>query len=219
MRTLVIGDVHGQVKQLKKVLEAANVTREDLVIQLGDVVDRGDEPFKCMQVLYDLPHVVLVRGNHDAAFGSYTRGQRHPLDGHHGSYVTMGKWRIAESNMQTFVKIFLKEQVPYYIDRHNFCYVHAGFNTYYRMDEQHETMLLWDRDMWKRAMHIEETRPGEKLITVEGFKKIFIGHTPTIIYDKEEPMYAAGVWNIDTGCGKGGKLTIMDVETEQFWQA
>jgi hypothetical protein len=34
------------------------------------------------------------------------------------------------------------------------------------------------------------------------------------------PMKAANIWNIDTGSGKWdyGKLTIMNIETLEYWQ-
>ncbi len=217
MRTLVLGDVHGEHKQLKQVLLAANVSDEDLIISLGDVVDRGPEPFKCMQILHDLKHVILIKGNHDVALRPYTKGYKHALDGHHGSYITMGKWRTADEPMQSFVRRFLAEQESFYIDRHNNCYVHAGFDYTLPITEQHEFTLLWDRKMWEDAMAYQAE--GLRMPTVEGFKKVFIGHTPTISYGSKDPMFCAGVWNIDTGCGKGGLLTIMDVETEQYWQA
>ena len=35
----------------------------------------------------------------------------------------------------------------------------------------------------------------------------------------DQPMHAANVWNLDTGAGHDGKLTIMDVDTKQFWQS
>jgi len=56
-------------------------------------------------------------------------------------------------------------------------------------------------------------------MTVDGFTEIFIGHTTTINWKTDQPMHSGGVWNLDTGAGFGGRLTIMDVETKQFWQS
>ena len=33
------------------------------------------------------------------------------------------------------------------------------------------------------------------------------------------PMQAANIINLDTGSGKGGLLTIMNLETKEYWQA
>jgi serine/threonine protein phosphatase 1 len=32
-------------------------------------------------------------------------------------------------------------------------------------------------------------------------------------------MQGCNVWNIDTGAAFTGKLTIMDIDTRQFWQS
>jgi serine/threonine protein phosphatase 1 len=37
--------------------------------------------------------------------------------------------------------------------------------------------------------------------------------------NKYEPIYGGHVWNLDTGGGWEGKLTIMDIDTEQYWQS
>ncbi|MCK4961662.1 MAG: metallophosphoesterase [Anaerolineales bacterium] len=41
MRTLVIGDIHGYYVELQELLEKADLTREDKIIALCDIVDRG----------------------------------------------------------------------------------------------------------------------------------------------------------------------------------
>jgi serine/threonine protein phosphatase 1 len=51
------------------------------------------------------------------------------------------------------------------------------------------------------------------------FNEIYIGHTPTLNYDIEEPMNAINVWNIDTGAAFYGKLTLLDIESKEFWQS
>jgi serine/threonine protein phosphatase 1 len=34
------------------------------------------------------------------------------------------------------------------------------------------------------------------------------------------PMTYGGIWNVDTGGGAvGGKVTIMDVSTKEYWQS
>jgi serine/threonine protein phosphatase 1 len=39
MRTLVIGDIHGGLRALHQIFERAKVTKNDLLIFLGDYVD------------------------------------------------------------------------------------------------------------------------------------------------------------------------------------
>jgi serine/threonine protein phosphatase 1 len=51
------------------------------------------------------------------------------------------------------------------------------------------------------------------------FHEIYIGHTPTLYYDTDIPMQGCNVWNLDTGAAFKDKLTVMDIDTNKFWQS
>ena len=51
------------------------------------------------------------------------------------------------------------------------------------------------------------------------YKEIYIGHTPTTHIGDAVPVNKACVWNIDTGAGFQGKITIMDINTKEYWQS
>lgn len=65
MRTLVISDIHSNADALKAVIADAGAF--DRVWCLGDVVGYGPDPNECIQILKDLPGLVCILGNHDAA--------------------------------------------------------------------------------------------------------------------------------------------------------
>jgi serine/threonine protein phosphatase 1 len=39
------------------------------------------------------------------------------------------------------------------------------------------------------------------------------------MFGSEVPLCLNGIWMMDTGAGWGDKLTIMDVDTGEFWQS
>ena len=51
------------------------------------------------------------------------------------------------------------------------------------------------------------------------FNEIYIGHTPTTYFDLTTRMQGCNVWNVDTGAAFKGPLTIMDIDTKEFWQS
>jgi serine/threonine protein phosphatase 1 len=51
------------------------------------------------------------------------------------------------------------------------------------------------------------------------YHEIFIGHTPVSRIGKTTPVQMANVWNVDTGAAFKGKLTLLDVDTKEFWQS
>jgi len=114
----------------------------------------------------------------------------------------------------------------YYIDDQHRCFVHAGFNRDYLFHLQPLTpeynpatkVYYWDRELWEKALCVNE---NQKLKTIDNFSQIFIGHT--CVFQKgsidASPVYAGGVWNLDTGAGWKGRLTIMDIDTHEYWQS
>lgn len=72
----VIGDIHNNLKKLKQILKQINITRDDELIVLGDVFDRGGEtadPFGVYCALAGLQgKCSWIRGNHDDWLANYT---------------------------------------------------------------------------------------------------------------------------------------------------
>lgn len=117
---------------------------------------------------------------------------------------------------------FFYRQHLYYIDEWYNCYVHAGFDRHQAFKGQRPEVYYWDRDLWSAALSYnvyERHQPGNKFRMITEFNEIFIGHTSTINWKTDKPMKAANIYNLDTGGGYSGRLTIMDVETKQFWQS
>lgn len=138
--------------------------------------------------------------------------------------VRMNNTYVPESHQK-----FFAEQLPYYIDDKNRLFIHGGFNRHYKLEDQLDYIFWWDRDLWSQALSWESMgevdlpghAPGFKpeFKMVEKFEEIFIGHTSTQFWGKNEPMHAANIWNLDTGGGWFGFVTIMDVDTKEFWQS
>jgi len=65
MRILVFSDIHSNLTALEAVLSAAG--NVDAYWCLGDIVGYGPDANECISVIRELPNLVCVRGNHDAA--------------------------------------------------------------------------------------------------------------------------------------------------------
>ena len=51
------------------------------------------------------------------------------------------------------------------------------------------------------------------------YHEIYIGHTPVTRIGTTIPVKMANVWNVDTGAAFKGPLTILDIDTKEFWQS
>lgn len=229
MRRFVMGDIHGEYKHLVNVLKKSGFDYDkDLLIQLGDLVDRGSEPFKCIDELLKIKNTIFIKGNHDACFmewfhsGKYNDLTSHPLGSHpfNGVGPTIKAWKELDLYDKHFILTrFFNKQVLYHITDDNIMFVHGGFPIDEKLEDIDDDTFMWDRDLVKLTTVGDQFTEGYVVPTIYGFKRIYLGHTPTVYWDKTEPMYGCGVWNVDTGCGKGGPLTIMDIDTGEYWQA
>ena len=70
-RILTIGDIHGCADHLRRLLDEVKPTGEDLIVTLGDYIDRGPDSKGVIEQLIELHrdpniNIVSLRGNHDA---------------------------------------------------------------------------------------------------------------------------------------------------------
>lgn len=65
MRALVISDIHANRTALEAIL--ADAGSVDQIWCLGDIVGYGPDPNDCIEIIRNLPNLVCVMGNHDAA--------------------------------------------------------------------------------------------------------------------------------------------------------
>ena len=85
MSRYVIGDIHGCVEELRRLIEALPLRGGDSVVFLGDYIDRGPDSAAVVAYLISLRQQldgiewVFLKGNHEDMFLSYLG-----LDGQHG---------------------------------------------------------------------------------------------------------------------------------------
>lgn len=229
-RTLVIGDIHGGLKAIVQVLERANVTTNDTLIFLGDYVDGWSESPQVIDFLIALSEkqkCIFIRGNHDELVLDWLETRYEHLNEEmwfkHGGKATVDAYlNVSEAEKNKHIQ-FLKALQNYYLDEQNRLFVHAGFtNMNGVLLEYFPKMLYWDRTLWELALCLDETME----VTAENYPKrlkiyseIYIGHSPLSKTKKVEPLYKNTVFNLDTGAAFKGSLTILDVDTKEFWQS
>lgn len=85
MRELVMGDIHGSYKALIQCFERSGFDYEnDLLIQLGDVIDGHPQAYECIEELLKIRHLIAIKGNHDDWFLEFTNTDFHPYYWNYG---------------------------------------------------------------------------------------------------------------------------------------
>ncbi|WP_313491867.1 MULTISPECIES: metallophosphoesterase [Sphingobacterium] len=239
-RAFVMGDIHGNINALKQCLERSGFDYEkDLLIQLGDIVDRNEGVYECVEELLKIKHLIAIKGNHDQWLDEFITTDFHPWFWNHGGEKTIHsylkhsgskgvcfrsgsgfKTSLNATDIPEQHRQFFRNQVLYHIDSQNRCFVHAGFDRHINFMQQKESTYYWDRTLWLDALnYLDETSSNVSYETIPDFKEIFIGHTPTTGCGKDQPMTAYNIYNLDTGAGDSGRLTIMDIDTKEYWQS
>jgi serine/threonine protein phosphatase 1 len=226
-RTLVFGDIHGGLKALVQVLERAEVTPNDQLIFLGDYVDGWSESAQVIDFLIKLDSeydCVLIKGNHDVWCQDWLRTNK--IDSKwsiHGGKGTVESYSNCNEEIKLAHLNFFEKMKDYYVDNENRLFIHAGFTSMHGPEQEfYNSNYSWDRTLWEMALTMDKRiKKDSKLFPKRLllYHEIYIGHTPTLIYDMDIPMQGCNVWNIDTGAGFYGKLSCLDIDTKAFFQS
>jgi serine/threonine protein phosphatase 1 len=211
VRYLAIGDIHGCFHALRALEVAVPFTADDVLVTLGDYVDRGPDSCAVLDFLIARSkggNLVALRGNHevmmlrarddtaalrewlscggDAALASYS-----PFDdGGRLADVPDEHWQFMEEQTRAWFEI----------DTHFF--VHANAYPECPLDEQPDFMLYWE------SFHDPPRHCCGKIMVC--------GHTPQ---KRGVPRNLGHAVCIDTWVYGKGWLTCLDVATGRYWQA
>lgn len=227
MRTFVIGDIHGGLRALHQIMERAKVTPKDTLVFLGDYVDGWSQSPQVIDYLIELKtthNCICIRGNHDELLLEWlNKTKENPLWYKHGGESTVLAYESVSKITKAKHIEFLKSLVDYHLDEQNRLFIHAGFTNMNGIDfEYFPKMFYWDRTLWETALALDKKMKIDHLsypkrLTL--YTEIYIGHTPVSRLGKTIPVQMANVWNVDTSAAFMGSLTILDVDTKEFWQS
>jgi serine/threonine protein phosphatase 1 len=206
-RVIAIGDIHGCSVALERLLDEIRPQSRDILVALGDFVDRGPNSARVIEILVDLItacRFIPLIGNHEVMM---FKGLRDPKEFsfwfQHGGSQTIASYGGRPQNIPEHHVTFLAHCVRFYeTDQHFF--VHANYAPGLILPQQPDELLFWE--------HIQEVPPPPHL----SGKIAIVGHTPQL---NGEIRNLGHVQIIDTFCYGDGWLTALDVTTNQVWQA
>lgn len=211
MRILAIGDIHGCLQALDTVLAMVQPRPDDLVITLGDYVDRGPASKGVLDRLLELNRtgrLVALRGNHDQMM----RAARHGRDEHADWLACGGRATLVsysprgDAGQLTDVPEqhweFLDQACLDWYETETHLFVHANAYADLPLAQQPEYMLFWEP--------LENPQPHRS------GKILVCGHTRQ---RSGVPLNLGHTICIDTWVYGPGWLTCLDVESGRIWQA
>ncbi len=208
-RIFAVGDIHGQLGLLDKLLAAIDLEpKTDLMVFLGDYLDRGPDPRGVLERLILLEKAgfpaVFLKGNHEAMLLDYLVGQKEARYLFNGGTATLQSYALPGQGLED-VSIpkehldFIKRLRLYY-QTGDTIFVHAGLRPGISLKDQDPEDLIWIRDEFFSSGY-------------DWGKTIVFGHTPF-----GEPFRAGRLIGLDTGAGYSGNLTCLVLPDQEFIQ-
>jgi serine/threonine protein phosphatase 1 len=211
MRVLAIGDMHGCSLAFDLLWAALNPQPDDLIIALGDYVDRGPDSRGVVQRLIDLGkthRLIALRGNHDQMMLDALRqpgktagwlccGGDATIASYSGRPGTEELTDVPAEHVR-----FLETACRDWFETDTHLFVHANAYPDLALAEQPANMLLWEK--------LEDPQPH-----FSG-KIMICGHTSQ---RSGTPLNLGHTICIDTWVYGDGWLTGLDVTSGQMWQA
>jgi len=193
MRKFVVGDIHGCYDELVELIEMINLKDEDLLIALGDIVDRGNKSKEVYQYLKDRPNTVVLMGNHER------KHQRGVL-----SYAQ----DIVKVQFGNDYNDFLLwvNTLGYYYETEEAIIIHAFFEHDKALHDQREEVLCGSTS---GDRYLESKYPPNTHWTdvYSGSKPVIYGHHVV----GHVPKVVSNTYGIDTGCCHGDFLTAIEL--------
>lgn len=185
----VVGDVHGCLYTFIKLLEQWD-PRSELLVQVGDLVDRGRFSPEVMRLAFELDcnfknDVVFLKGNHELMMEDYLTDPELGKNWlQNGGNQTLYQFDVAHVNPDHYSNWI--NQLPLYWENEAIFVSHAGISGMANLqDPRSKDGLLWSR---RKPINIGKLQ--------------IIGHTPG--WDGVPKYYIeSNAWNIDT-CAYGG---------------
>lgn len=215
MANYVMSDLHGCYDSFLLMLETINLTNDDTLYILGDVIDRGDKSLEIIDYIVSKPNIVWLKGNHEEFLIDSVETKDSQLWFINGGYTTFQQitYKGGETYLNQLYEYIKKLPVIKIVGE--YILVHAGIDIPDNTDglDIEKLIALQDKDtmLWSRK-HINNECNFLNY-------KVVCGHTPvqTIMKSKEDVriIHRKGYIYIDCGCvykQANGKLACLRLD-------
>jgi serine/threonine protein phosphatase 1 len=192
MRTLIIGDIHGCYDELRELFDVAALASDDLVVSVGDLVDRGPDPGAVVRWFRARAGATVLMGNHERKHVRATFSYSQEIT----------KLQLGDSYADD---VAWMRGLPYYYETADVRVVHAALLPGVPLADQAEEVLCGSASgEAKLRAAIPDAWWHERY--TDAVPVVFGHHVVG-----PEPLVRGNVYGIDTGACHGQRLTALSV--------
>ncbi|MBQ4924120.1 MULTISPECIES: protein-serine/threonine phosphatase [Citrobacter] len=193
----VVGDLHGCFSLLMVKLRQCHFDPwQDLLVSVGDVIDRGPDSLRCLRLMRK-SWIVAVRGNHEQmALDALATGQQLSW------FMNGGAWFAHADQPAARLALEACRKLPWILELRCRSGIHVVAHADYPDDDyQWQKEVDLQRVLWDRARLMNNGNG------IRGADHFWFGHTPLRHrLDRDNLHY------IDTGAVFGGELTLVQLQ-------
>jgi serine/threonine protein phosphatase 1 len=200
-----IGDVHGCRQTFEALLDKLDLSKGDMALCVGDLVDRGPDSHGVLNIVHERDEINSLLGNHelimtDALRGPSTRLANFWKDRIGGGETLSSMPGNEEQQRQRAIEwLEFTDTLPTEVVLERFRVVHAGYRTNIPLEEQTHEDRLKSRTVFLADRPLDDKR------------QIIAGHTPVQklgMFGAEPP--SDGIWasTVETADGRPAVLLI-----------
>ena len=190
----VVGDIHGCFSLLMAKLRLCHFDPlQDLLVSVGDVIDRGPDSLRCLKLLRKR-WIIAVRGNHEQmGLDALATGEQFLWFMNGGSWFAQAEQPAATAALETC------RQLPWILELRCQNGIHVIAHADYPDDN-----YQWQKEVDLQRVLWDRTRLMNKGNGIRGADHFWFGHTPL-----RQRLDHENLHYIDTGAVFGGELTLV----------
>jgi len=210
----VIGDIHGFSVTFDNLVDMLNLSKEDRVVVVGDLIDRGPDSYNVVKIVQSDSRIYSTKGNHEQMMveGFIPKGISHNLEANlwlrNGGIETIASYIRAFTNFAGEEDTTALEQeisedkkwmnsLPTHIILDKWRLVHAGYDPRTDLDEQGEAEHLWIRTPFHNSD-----------MPIDTLRTVVFGHTPTMLLFGDSDDSYGKIWYSEVKLQDGRAASI-----------
>jgi len=233
MRKIIIGDVHGCLRELKALLDMCSLQPADQLFFIGDLIDKGTDSVGVVKYVYELSlklNVKLILGNHEEKFLRYLRNKKENPKALKEMIILPDFLTLEENLTEGELNLLYQSYYSFRIVDTNILLIHGGlpgtcklqFDVNYQYNI-HSPKVFKHLDLITKTRYLdafgdfislgqENKNSSFWADTYDGkFGTILFGHQP---FFQDKPVFFNNAVGLDLGCVFGGSLLAYIIESD-----
>lgn len=120
-----ISDIHGRYDLFCRLLDKIRFSGGDKIYVLGDIIDKGPDSIRLAKLLFSMPNVYCIAGNHEYDFLKYYRALMQQTENYDRVLEKLRTY-FSDGTLLDWETVDRFDLLPFYVETDKFIGVHAG---------------------------------------------------------------------------------------------